>query len=200
MSTQSGFSLVEVLVAISILLIAITGPMKILTSSNHSTEFATEQVNAWFLAQEGLELVQKGRDDLLLKYFLNQINGSGGTTTPFAQFQSDYRLCMSTGTKKCGLMISSNANGSVGIRDCATVSCRLYLDTANNVRPSYVHTAAPTGSQTITPYTRTIELGLDPGNPKEIIATSTVTWRTGSFIVDQQVQAVTRLFNIYDTP
>ncbi len=194
----AGFSLVEVLVAISILLIAITGPMKILTNANRSTAFASEQVNAWFLAQEGLELVQKGRDDLLLGYFYRQINaGVGGQASPFAQFRTNYAACFAV--SKCGVMINSTA-GSVNIRACTATACRLYTDTSTIIRPVYVHTAAQTSTQTISPFTRTIQMSVDPSNVNEIIVTSTVTWRTGSFIANQQVQVVTRLFNIYATP
>lgn len=194
----AGFSLVEVLVAISILLIAITGPMKILTNANRSTAFASEQVNAWFLAQEGLELVQKGRDDLLLGYFYRQINaGVGGVANPFAQFRTVYASCFLAA--RCGVMINSTA-GSVNIRACTATACRLYTDTSTIIRPVYVHTAAQTIDQTISPFTRTIQMSVDPSNVNEIIVTSTVTWRTGSFIADQQVQVVTRLFNIYATP
>ena len=194
----AGFSLVEVLVAISILLIAITGPMKILTNANRSTAFASEQVNAWFLAQEGLELVQKGRDDLLLGYFFRQINaGVGGQASPFAQFRTNYAACFAV--SKCGVMINSTA-GSVNIRACTATACRLYTDTSPTVRPVYLHTAAPTPTQTVSLFTRMIQMSVDPNNANEIIVTSTVSWRTGSFIADQQVQVVTRLFNIYDTP
>ena len=52
---QKGFSLVETLVAISILLIVIVGPMTISMSTAKSSSFASEQVQAFFLAQEGLE-------------------------------------------------------------------------------------------------------------------------------------------------
>lgn len=69
-NTQSGFSLVETLVAITILLIVISGPLAISTSTARSTSFSSEQVEAFFLAQEGAELAQKIRDDLLLAAFL----------------------------------------------------------------------------------------------------------------------------------
>jgi prepilin-type N-terminal cleavage/methylation domain-containing protein len=52
---QSGFSLVETLVAISLLLIMIVGPMAISAKTAKSTSFASEQVQAFFLAQEGLD-------------------------------------------------------------------------------------------------------------------------------------------------
>ncbi|MCA9360544.1 prepilin-type N-terminal cleavage/methylation domain-containing protein [Candidatus Kaiserbacteria bacterium] len=68
-SQCQGFSLVETLVAITILLIIIIGPMTISSSTARSTSFASEQVVAYFLAQEGAELAQKARDDFLLENF-----------------------------------------------------------------------------------------------------------------------------------
>ena len=69
-SKQSGFSLIETLVSISILLIVIVGPMSISNNSAKGSSFSNEQVTAFFLAQEGAELAQKGRDDLVIKGFL----------------------------------------------------------------------------------------------------------------------------------
>ena len=41
--------------------------MTISMQSAKSSSFASEQVQAFFLAQEGLELAEKARDDLLLR-------------------------------------------------------------------------------------------------------------------------------------
>lgn len=49
----------ETLVAITILLIVVVGPMKIIISASNSTSFSGEQVVAFFLAQEGAEIAQK---------------------------------------------------------------------------------------------------------------------------------------------
>jgi prepilin-type N-terminal cleavage/methylation domain-containing protein len=187
LNNQSGFSLVEVLVAITILLMVITGPMTIMTKANHSTAFASEQSTAWFLAQEGLELAQKLRDDQMLQYF------SGGNPNPW----SDVTTAIATACFSsfgCGLTISS-AGTAVTVTNCNPLTnCRLYLDSAPS-RSAYVHTT--TGTTNPTPFTRVVTLNEIKSG--EIEVTSTVTWRTGSLIASQQVVAVTYLFNIYDT-
>lgn len=199
--SQSGFSLVEALVAITILLLVVTGPMKIITQANHSTAYAAEQVNAFFLAQEGLELAEKGRDDVLLQYMLHQINSQQGIVNPMTTFQTTYTRCLNV-NGSCGLTIKADGT-SVVVKDCAlTGGCRLYIDTTS-ARSAYVHisTASPAVTQTATPYTRTITMtptGMN-GKVKEIKVTSTVTWRTGSFIANQSVTLVTYLENIYDS-
>ncbi len=58
----AGFTLVETLVAISILLIVIIGPMTIAQKGIQNAYFAREQVTAVFLAQEAIEAVRELRD------------------------------------------------------------------------------------------------------------------------------------------
>ena len=191
-----GFSLVEVLVAITILLLVIVGPMQIIARSINSTNFATEQVNAWFLAQEGLELAQKGRDDLVLQNFKFQINPPG-EDAPMTRFLSQYAACFNTAG--CGLNVEDGKSLPSAVNCNLIDDCRLYLTTsANNDRSSYQRF---TLGNTASLYTRVIKMERIPafGKVREIRVNSIVTWRTGSLISSQTVEAVTYLFNVYDT-
>jgi len=76
LNKQAGFSLVETLVSISILLLVIVGPMTITSRTAKSATFASEQVQAFFLAQEGVELAQKARSDLVLRKFLPTVHAN----------------------------------------------------------------------------------------------------------------------------
>ena len=195
--TQKGFTLVEVLVAISLLLMVIVGPLQILTRTNNSTAFATEQLTAWFLAQEGLELAQQARDGYMLLYFKD----SATTPSPWSSFKAGTYLKCFTGTG-CDIVI--NNSGAVTVADCATpANCLLYVSSSIDPatgRSSYQHLDKTTAS----PYTRVITMKqtgtAGSGRGREIAATSTVTWRTGSLIASQKVVTATFLFNIYDTP
>jgi type II secretory pathway pseudopilin PulG len=69
-STPGGFSLVETLVATSILLLVVVGPLAISSRTAKSSTFATEQLTAYLLAQEGLELAEKARGDSILQQTL----------------------------------------------------------------------------------------------------------------------------------
>ncbi len=196
---QSGFSLVEVLVAITILLLVIVGPMQIISRSINSTSFATEQVNAWFLAQEGLELAQKGRDGLVLGDFKDVLSGGAGVEpAPFTTFETRYANCFDA--SGCGLEMGNSDTAPITVVSCGVIAnCRLHLTSSSDTdRASYQHNG--TGN-TISPYSRVIKMERTPasGNVREIKVTSTVTWRTGSLIASQQVEAVTFLFNVYDT-
>ncbi len=198
--TQSGFSLVETLVAISILLIVMMGPMTISSSAARSTSFSSEQVTAFFLAQEGAELAQKVRDDLLIQYFVDS-NPDPLVFTPlnpdpwtdFSTTNATYQFCYDTGG--CGLLISNNPTGGVSITNCSDsqTACTLYLDTqTGNLRSRFTHTV---GTNKTTPFTRKIYF--QRINNDEVKVISRVTWRTGSLLREQKVEVETRLFNVY---
>jgi len=186
---QSGFTLVEVLVSITLLLLVIVGPMQILTRANHSTAFATEQMTAWFLAQEGLELAQNGRDGYLLQYF------KGDIPDPWHDFKTgSFATCFAG--PGCGFSIDED--GVLTADTCDNLGgggCQLYLDTTSS-RMSYTHDSS--GGHVKQPYSRVIHM-TETGAGREILVTSTVTWRTGSLIASQQVVTSTYLFNVYDT-
>lgn len=188
-SPQSGFTLIETLVSITILLIVIAGPLAITSSSAKSSAFSSEQVTAFFLAQEGVELVEKARNDLLLTNF--------ATTNPdpwvdFTRINGGiYRNCyVSANPSGCDFTI--NRNSTLSLTNCAS-GCELYLNAArNNLRSRYTHSP---GNATLTPFTRVITLELV--NPNEVKITSKVTWRTGSIRASQEIIVESVLFNVY---
>jgi prepilin-type N-terminal cleavage/methylation domain-containing protein len=199
-STQSGFSLVETLVAITILLIVITGPLAISSSAAKSSSFSSEQVTAFFLAQEGVELVEKARDDLLVPYY------SGANPDPWADFINTtgsglYQLCkpdLNATPKRfgCDLTINNGSTGTLQVAACLEggSNCLLYIDKANStIRSRYTHTSSATTVNT--PFTRTITL--EQITPDEVKVVSKVTWRTGALKAQQEVFVESRLFNIY---
>ena len=54
---KSGFTMVEALVAITILLIAVIGPLSLLTTALRDSVYLKNEITANYLAQEGLEMV-----------------------------------------------------------------------------------------------------------------------------------------------
>jgi prepilin-type N-terminal cleavage/methylation domain-containing protein len=188
-SVQSGFTLVEVLVAISLLLMVIVGPLQIISRTNNSTAFATEQMIAWLLAQEGLELAQQARDGYMLEYF------DSSRANPWASFvdsNGTYKECFQPN----GCNISLSNVGAATVTSCAGDACQLKISSGANDRMRYTITS---GTLTTPVYTRKITMR-ETGVLREVAATSTVTWRTGSLIAGQKVETATYLFNIYDTP
>ena len=76
-----GFTLIETLIAISVLLLAITGPLTIATRGLTSAAFARDQVAAYYLAQEAVELIRNKRDN---NHFANE-NWKDGTDSCFVE-------------------------------------------------------------------------------------------------------------------
>jgi type II secretory pathway pseudopilin PulG len=185
-STQAGFSLVETLVAITLLLLVIVGPMTITSSAARSTSFSSEQVTAFFLAQEGSELIQKARDDLQLQSY-----GQTGWNS-FTNTSGTYSACYNAAG--CGVTIRTDATGTlISPLSCSPLSnCNLYLNTSGTIRSRFTHTAS---GATITPYTRRIFL--QNVNANEVKVVSRVTWKNGGIKAEQLVEVETRLFNTY---
>lgn len=59
---NKGFTLVESLVAITIILTAITGTFAVAQGGLRASSLAKERVTAYFLAQESIEMVKNARD------------------------------------------------------------------------------------------------------------------------------------------
>lgn len=191
-----GFSLVETLVAITILLVVIVGPMAISSQSAKSTSFASEQVVAFFLAQEGAELIHKHRDDFFNKKFTAE-TAAVYTETPWQDFMSssEYRDCLGNG---CGIEFSQLDSEEIATVPCGADACPLYFDdrTESELRSRYTHTATPTTENS--PYRRKVVLAPVAGSSNnEIRVVSTVYWRSGNLRDEQSVSVETYLFNTY---
>jgi len=60
---DAAFTLVETLVAISILMMSVTGPLYYASESLKAAVYARDQITAFYLAQDAFEQVRKIRDD-----------------------------------------------------------------------------------------------------------------------------------------
>jgi prepilin-type N-terminal cleavage/methylation domain-containing protein len=60
---QRGFTLIEVLVAISVLLLGIVGPLALANASLQAGLLSRDQITAYYLAQEAIEMVREVRDE-----------------------------------------------------------------------------------------------------------------------------------------
>lgn len=74
---KKGFTLVETLVAITVMLLVIIGPMTVAQKGIQTAYFATERATAVFLAQEAIEAVREMRDNQALEVFAS---GNGDTS------------------------------------------------------------------------------------------------------------------------
>ncbi len=163
---KNGFTLVETLVAVSILLIAIVGPMTIAQKGIQNAYFATEQVTAVFLAQEAIEAVRELRDDTALDAY-DYSSGGGGSVVDTA----DWVPTACSGGSTCAY-----DSGSGAFESCASNNgCLLRFNTSSS-RYTYENLGATVEDS---PYTRTIVMGNEMNGGRQI--TVTVTWNTKIF-------------------
>lgn len=175
---KKGFTLVETMVAISILMLGILGPLSIASSGLRNSLFAKDQVTAYYLAQEGIEYVRYVRDDNYLK-------------------KNSWFSGLDNCTDAYGCAVDTeewfNTNASVTYK-CTSANCNnnalLYKIASNQ---HYTHQSS---GNTATPFTRIIKVEKNT-NSREIKVTSTVTWQSGagqkSFTLTENV------FDIYKT-
>lgn len=110
-----GFTLVETLVAVTILMLVVIGPVTIAQRGVQSSYFANEQTTAVFLAQEAIESIEQLRDDNALAVYHRNESDSWD----WYDGSSVVDDCKSPGTCDYDVMSGS-------YRSCATLSnCRI---------------------------------------------------------------------------
>lgn len=178
-----GYSLVEVLVAVAILMIAIVGPITIAAKSLQSAQYARQQNTAFFLAQEGITAVNTLRNNGALAVYI------GLTDDPW-EWTDDSRLNPCFTATGCGIDFHDSLLYE-NITDCgaAADACALQFDT------SAIRAVYQTTSGLETPYTRVITL--ENVSADEILVESTVTWSSTLLGEEQSITLTTSLFNIY---
>jgi len=113
---NKGFSLVETLVAITILLVTMTAPLYALTQAVLFASIARDKIIATSLAEEGIEYVRSIRDNNYLngRFWLAGIDGTSNGRNQAA--------CMRDGTAQSACVVDVKAD-TVGL--CLIVACPL---------------------------------------------------------------------------
>lgn len=169
---MKGFTLVETMVAVTVLTIAVAGPMTAASRSLVAASIAKEQLTASYLAQEGIEYARSVRDDVYLTDYQN------GTitdlpTTAWNDFLSYVTSCKSTdGSRTCLLdpLQPMGVGSGRSLQPCSGSGCNVPLNLYNNA-----YTLQTGSGAVVTPYTRTVKvLEISSTMDEEIV--STVTW------------------------
>jgi len=151
----SGFSLIETLVAITILLLAIAGPLTIAHRALFDSRVAKNQITARFLAQDAMEYIKNIRDK-------NNITGAVGG------WLSSINSC----SPKCTVDTVGSTPGIIH-NVCNTDCPALRLDSATGL-----YGYDQSWEDTI--FTRTVSVVPDLGNPDEAVVTVNVNWNSGT--------------------
>jgi prepilin-type N-terminal cleavage/methylation domain-containing protein len=150
-----AFTLIETLVAITVLVVAVSTPVSLAAQSLFAAFYAKDQTTAFYLAQEGVEMIKNTRDHNLL--VLLRDNGVGNWLDGIAlntdlYVDTPHNQIYTSGT--CPQSCPALAYDGV------------FYNHANGV-PSR--------------FARTVRVTQDTADANEALVTSTVTWKTGSF-------------------
>ncbi|MCX6703128.1 MAG: prepilin-type N-terminal cleavage/methylation domain-containing protein [Candidatus Zambryskibacteria bacterium] len=172
---KTGFTLVEVLVAISILSISILATFTAVQNSLKSTNFAEDQVIAYYLADEALEFIRNFRDSNAIRHV--SALGSGGTYGWLSGFAGAGGDPCFPG-KFCHIDVPGNR-----VYECSSdaASCPVLLYNASAGVYEYV-----TG--TATQFKRSVSITMT--NATEAVVRVQVSW-TAQGISKDHVQSVT---------
>ncbi len=115
---KKGFTLIETLIAIAIIMIAITGPFAATENSIDAANISRDKTIAVFLAQEGIEYVRAVRDKVYIKecFSNNGINCSewwNAFTTNTTALSNGYNILQCGASKSCsfdGTKVKYNSN------------------------------------------------------------------------------------------
>ncbi|MFZ2831898.1 MAG: prepilin-type N-terminal cleavage/methylation domain-containing protein [Minisyncoccia bacterium] len=158
-NSREGFTLVETLVAIAILLIAVVGPISLIGNAIHNLYYAKDEMIAINLAQEGIEVVRQKRDSNLLS--------NTAWDTGFAPVAGgavkDYIVDATTGTLTACTIVTP----------CGVTQTPVYLDTTTGF---YKQASTPPVGPIKTQFSRRISVS---GIGNERAVTTTVIWKTG---------------------
>ncbi|MEK7650638.1 MAG: prepilin-type N-terminal cleavage/methylation domain-containing protein [Patescibacteria group bacterium] len=166
-----GFTLVEALVAITILIIGVIGPLQIAARGIGDGIFAANQIAANYLAQEAMELVVNKRYELARKYQYTELTGN------FFQQDPGFQACLSgdSGTfcQVNPLTGDIDPNCTTGGQLTPNDSCKLRFNKANGNGLYELYDANST-NQIGTIFTRSIQMS--EVSSEILKVTVTVTW------------------------
>ncbi len=162
-----GFTLIETLVAISVLLLSLAGPLAIASNALQSAHYARDEVTAYYLAQEGIEYVRAIRDQ-------NYLSGSPWLT---GLDESSAASCIDT---PCIVDMTEFDHAECGA-GCPPLQLSDIGELYNQ----------STGESSI--YTRTLTITRVDGGDEEVVVTVSMTWVSKN--LNRSFQLTEHLFN-----
>ena len=186
--TKNGFTLIETMVAIALLMLALIAPMSLATQSLAAAYYARNQITAFYLAQEGIEVVRSVRDGNIIATASGQSGVDVFTGIPL---NAPFTVNSLTPTSQALIICGSNN----GVPQCPP------LQTNGSVY-AYSPNCSSDGTKWLTldcgtsqgwsdsSFTRTVNAHLINNNPDEMRVNVTITWQQGSF--------KTSTFSIYE--
>ena len=162
---NKGFTLIETLIAVTIVGMALAGPLSIVGKSLISASFAKDQITAFYLAQEAIEYVHNLRDtnlNLSIPWLTNNVSVSGDP--------ADLSSC--TESYPCMVDVPSariySCSPTISTDKCEPLKYE-------NAEHLYTNSSSSAEDSIFTRY-----LYLSPINDKESSVVVNVSWKTGT--------------------
>jgi len=182
-TSTKGFTLIETLVAIAIIMVAITGPFVATENSINAVTVAHDKSIAVFLAQEGIEYIHAIRDKVYIKecFSTSGINCDNWwsifTTNSYG---SGYNVSQCSSLKPCTLdstksqYVSMSPFVSGALSFCAGGSSGICNQLYLTPSPSYSYTTSPFGNTPTIFYRKIVITKI---NSTTIKVNVTITWK-----------------------
>ncbi len=173
--TKRGFTLVEAMIAVTIITFAVAGPLFSASRAIVAAGTARDQLTAVYLAQEGIEYLRAMRDDEYLAVY-NNANASSVAWTNFLTSSSaaQCRATVANPSQACSFD-PVGTGGIPSLAQCSIGSCPpLYL--ANNGATNYYTTNSNATGATLTSFTRSIQIIDVPNTDVDKQIVSKVSW------------------------
>lgn len=162
----TGFTIIESLVAISIMLAAIAGPLTLANDSLSGAVSSKQQLAAAYLSQDVLEYIRWVRNNRGFNGFLAEVGTLCAPTDPCAVDTTKSTFTGPTGSDSA--LKGSCVNPAV---------CALYYDqTTHQYRHDGTSGAVPTA------FSRSLTIARNPSFSDEFTATVVTSWKTPSGI------------------
>ncbi len=185
-----GFTLIETMIAIAILVLAILGPLTIAANALHSAYFASDQVTAFYLAQEGIEYMRFLRDN----DFIADQSSPGSVVWDQGLEKCDSKR---GGYTFCGMDANNvfSSKTTVLINCDNLAACRLVQDSTGAFHQLDSGGSLPPSGFTQTNFYRTITVSQVPGTSNEDKITAHVSWTTGNLSSPTNFEISENVFN-----
>lgn len=162
---MKGFTLIESLVAVTILMIALVGPVSVMHRTYSAAYIAKDKLTASYLAQEGVEYVRAERDNA---YLANQSALDRG----WSVFLSRVAACSSDdGSITCSY---SPTDLTTQLKWCNHDTPTPFFRSCAIFKPGDIYDQDVTVNSERTAFARKISISQIP--PSEVKVVSSVTW------------------------